>query len=138
MPYATPSDLATSLMRDLTPTETTYAPDLLARAESLLAGLVSELGLRAESPDYAARLVAVEADMVGRVMRNPDGILTESQGLYTYRVDVAVASGRLAPTRDELASLGKGASMQVATGALDGYAAARYIGSGAHPFLAGG
>lgn len=138
MPHATPTDLATSLMRDLTAGEATYAPDLLARAESLLKGLVPELALRAESPDYAARLIAVEADMVGRVMRNPDGILSESQGLYTYRGDVAVASGRLAPTRNELSLLGRGASIQTAAGALDAYAATRYARSGAHSFLTGG
>ncbi|MCU1440420.1 MAG: Phage protein Gp19/Gp15/Gp42 [Rhodoglobus sp.] len=76
--------------------------------------------------------------MLARVFRNPGGILSETEGLYTYRLDKAVASGRLAPSDAELDALGRRARLRAALGELDGYTRQRSPEHGVHPFLTGG
>lgn len=138
MTIATPAALTVSLLRPLAGSESTYAPALLTRAESLLLAHIPDLLDRATDLEYRAKVVTIECDMVSRVLRNPDGILTESQGDYTYRLDQAVASGRLMPTPDELDALRDRARLSAATGALDGYARRRFNPNDPHPFLTGG
>lgn len=41
-----------------------------------------------------------------RVMRNPDGMLSETEGDYSYRLNPVVASANIWYTKDELADLG--------------------------------
>lgn len=140
MALATLADLSTSLLRDLTAAETTYGPDLLDRAETLLIGLVAQLIDRtADDPAFRASVVSTEADMVARVLRNPSGIVSETEGLYTYRVDLAVSSGRLMPTDDELFHLRRIPRTGTAFGSLDAYARARFRWhDSVHPFKRGG
>jgi hypothetical protein len=78
--------------------------------------------------------------MVARLLRNPEGFVTERGDLYGYRLDLAVASGRLEPTPDELFRLRRGASVGTLFPSLDAYARARYWRDpdAAHPFLTGG
>lgn len=49
--------------------------------------------------------VRAVANMVIRVLKNPDGILTETVDGYMYRRDSAVSSGALVPTDDEIGRL---------------------------------
>ncbi len=138
MTFATIADVSVSLMRSLNENEMHYSPSLLARAEALLVALVPNLVELATDTDHRNLVVAVEADMLARVFRNPDGILSETNGDYTYRLDQAVASGRLMPSDTELATLGRRAHARAALGELDGYALRRFPADGAHAFLAGG
>src|SRR6476661_2322752 len=41
-----------------------------------------------------------------RVMRNPEGMLSETEGDYSYRLNPVVASANIWYTKDELADLG--------------------------------
>ena len=45
-----------------------------------------------------------------RVMRNPEGIQSETEGNYSYKVNPITASGNVWYTKDELADLGLAAS----------------------------
>lgn len=92
-----------------------------------------------DSDDDRDMVATIEADMVARVFRNPDGLVTEREGLYTYRLDLAVASGHLLPTDHELFRLRRIGPIRSMFPSLDGYAAARYFRNGTvHPFLTGG
>ncbi len=139
MTIATVSDISVSLMRTLTKNETHYAPSLLARAEAILAAYIPGLADRATESEYRATAATIEGDMIARVLRNPDGLLSETEGVYTYRLDRAVSSGRLAPTDDELRRLGGRPLLRPATPAIDAYARGRYWrDASAHRFLTGG
>lgn len=56
-------------------------PDLLANA--------------AEDQDYHDNVVMIEADMILRLIKNPEGYSQESDGNYSYAIYQQVASGRL-------------------------------------------
>ncbi len=140
MTLATLPDVSTSLLRDLTAAETNYCPALLDRAEAHLRGAVANLLEWADDSEaYREMVVSIEADMVARVFRNPGGLVTETEGLYTYRLDLAVASGHLVLTPDELFRLRRIGPIRSMFGDLDGYARARYGRTGTVPtFLTGG
>lgn len=136
MALAAPENVETSLMRPLTETEMQYVGDLLDRAERLLTARIPDLLARAAA-DEAFRLtvIDIEAEAVARVLRAPDnGIYRqESEGNYTYSLNLQVASGLLSilGTDWERLGLGSWASVQPAT---DGYAQARY-GASVPPHL---
>jgi hypothetical protein len=140
MTLATAPDVATSLLRLLTATEDMYVPALLDRAEAhLLASIPELLEWAADDETYRETAVSTEADMVARVLRNPDGLVSERGDLYSYRLDLAVASGHLLPTHDELARLRRRGPVGSILPSLDAYAAARFWRDpNAHPFLTGG
>jgi hypothetical protein len=139
MVTATLADIETSLLRPLKESESAFAPQALARAESIIRAYVPDFDDRALDADYRYRAATIEADMVARFFRSPDGIVSESYGLYTYRLDVAVASGVLALTPAERIALGGRGGFSVGTGELDSYARNRYPTNRArHAFLSGG
>lgn len=132
---ATTSELESALMRPLTDAEAQYAATFLRRAESLILVRLPDLRTRATgNADFAFLVAGIEAEMVARVFRNPEGLRREEQGNYSYQVDVAVASGRLSVLPDEWNALGVGNVIGSIAGAMDGYAAARY--GNARPDLA--
>lgn len=98
MAIGKPADVETSLMRDLTETESQYVDELLERAERLLRARIPDLDQRAEEDQEFALLVAdIEAEAVARVLRAPDnGIMRqEGEGNYSYSLNLQVASGLL-------------------------------------------
>lgn len=92
--------------RPLSPEQTSVAEVLLADAYALLVARSPRLPQRLEagtlSPDL---VVAVVSAMVLRVMRNPDGKVSETIDDYTYRRADAVSAGALYVAADELALL---------------------------------
>ena len=131
-PLAKEQDVETSLLRSLTTIEGTHVSDLIERAEQLLLGYVPDL-LEKALPDtwLFGQVVRIEAEMVARVLRNPDGKRQESDGTYSFSVDWAVSSGRLKPLDDELGVLGIRTGLSSSAGEMDGYARQRY--SSIHP-----
>lgn len=126
-PLATQGDVEASLLRPLTTIESTYVGQMLERAEQLLIGYVPDLLDKALPGTWLrGQVVRIEADMVARVLRNPEGMRQESDGVYSYSVDWAVASGRLKPLDDELAVLGVRVGISSSAGEMDGYARRRY------------
>lgn len=96
-------------MRDLSETESRYAGALLERAELLLSARAPELVTAVRSDDchpLAQAVAMVEADAVARVLRSPGIYSRESEGEYSYSVNMAVASGLLVITDDEWSLLG--------------------------------
>ncbi|UEJ82646.1 phage Gp19/Gp15/Gp42 family protein [Brachybacterium halotolerans subsp. kimchii] len=127
MAIGKPADVETSLMRDLTETESQYVDELLERAERLLRARIPDLDQRAEEDQEFALLVAdIEAEAVARVLRAPDnGIMRqEGEGNYSYSLNLQVASGLLDILDDDWAKLGIGQIRSVAV-ETDGYLTSR-------------
>lgn len=101
---ATVDDLA-ARWRPLDAATTTVAQALLGDASALLRARVPGLDARlADATLDRALVVPVVCAMVRRVLANPDGVVAETVGGYSYRRSDAL-DGRLEPTADELALL---------------------------------
>lgn len=99
MAYATADDVASRLGRELEEGEILLVETRLGDAELLIKQQIPDLDARVadtiEWPDYEALVVMVEAEMILRLVRNPDGYSQESDGNYSYAIYQAVASGKL-------------------------------------------
>lgn len=80
----------------------------LGDAERILIKRIPDLLDRAtDDPDgFAKDVIRVEAEMVLRLVRNPDGYSQESDGNYSYAIYQQVASGKLEVFPDEWDLLG--------------------------------
>lgn len=128
MTIATPEDVETSLLRELTEQESLYVERMLGRAENLLLVRIPDLLHRAETDAPFKELVATtEAEAVARVYRADNaGIYeTENEDGYGYKLNFKVASGLLDILAEEWARLfGTGGFRSIAP-ETDGYAARR-------------
>lgn len=107
MAYATTADIEARLGRTLDPSETQIATTRLGDAELIIRSRVRDLDVLVTSGTLDRGLVVmVEADALLRLIRNPDGYTTETDGNYTYSIDASVASGRLQILDSEWALLG--------------------------------
>lgn len=93
------------LLRPFTTNETAYVDALLARARRMIERAAISCGTTIDALDAGA-VIDVQADMVARVLRNPEGVRTESDGQYSYQLDSRAASGRLELTDEDMATLG--------------------------------
>jgi hypothetical protein len=92
--YATVDDVV-ARFRPLTPEEEALAATLLDDAETRIRFRVRDLDSRVADPEYHKLVVLVEVGAVLRVLRNPEGYRSESDGDYSYTLSVQVASGLL-------------------------------------------
>ncbi|WP_237211819.1 Gp19/Gp15/Gp42 family protein [Rothia nasimurium] len=127
MAVATAKDVEVSLMRELTASETEYVGELLNRAEAMIRQRIPTLSQCAEKTEFTEILIAVEAESVARVFRNPSAYQQETLGSYSYSLNYRVASGLLDILEDEWKRLGITSWATVAP-ETDGYARARYGG----------
>lgn len=112
--YAAASDVAVRWGRTLTTEENALVVKRLADAERLILKRI---------PDLAARITAstinvedvkqVEADAVLRLVRNPDGYISETDGNYTYMLSQSSATNKLHIEPDEWELLGWVAGMVI-------------------------
>jgi hypothetical protein len=58
------------------------------------------------SATFEADLIDIEADAVLRLVRNPEGYLSETDGTYTYQLQSDLSSGKLQILDDEWTALG--------------------------------
>jgi hypothetical protein len=89
--------------------EARIAPTLIADAQDILETAAEHVGVTegvvAGNERLQRAYVRVVASMVARVLKNPDGFLTETEDAYTYRRDSAVSSGALYVSPEEVGSL---------------------------------
>jgi hypothetical protein len=107
MSYAQAADVATRLGRQLTTEEASLVETRLTDVERLILRRI---------PDLAAKITAetvdvddvrqVEAEAVLRLVRNPEGYVSEGDGTYQYVRDQSLASGRLEILPEEWEILG--------------------------------
>ncbi|KDN84380.1 hypothetical protein [Kitasatospora cheerisanensis] len=85
---------------------------LIVQAEAYLFGLHPDVLARVAAGTLAQETVDyVEASMVARIARNPEGLRMEMDGDYQYQLAAAAASGYLTllPDEERMLTRGKGA-----------------------------
>lgn len=108
MALATAQDVQDRLLGQTLTTEEKQVVEVrLGDAERLLKARIADLLAKAESDvDYFENVVMVEAEMVLRLIKNPEGYIQETDGNYSYMISQQVASGRLTVMDDEWSLLG--------------------------------
>lgn len=82
MALAETTDVEALLLRSLTDTEMPFVSRLLGMAGHMV---MRHLGLTAEPATIPQDLAYVTAELVARLMRNPDGLTSETLGPYNYQ-----------------------------------------------------
>ncbi|MEW2011423.1 Gp19/Gp15/Gp42 family protein [Microbacterium sp. NPDC078814] len=103
---ATITDLTERSFRPLTEAEKQVGSVLLEDAWNLILTHRPHVADRITEPAFRALVVQVQCAMVLRVVKNPDGYLSEQIDDYQYRRDAAVSAGALYVSDAELALLG--------------------------------
>ncbi|MGH3881953.1 MAG: fibronectin type III domain-containing protein [Gammaproteobacteria bacterium] len=105
--YATVGDVDAEYDGDIPVEQVGYVAQKLASAEVVLGAVAGDITARITAgkttPD-AVRLVL--CNMVLRVLRNADGIRTQTAGPFSYTLDQQVASGRLYVSREDRRLMG--------------------------------
>lgn len=107
MAYATTEDIEARIGRDLDDAERLIAQQRLEDVELIILGRIPDLHTRVTAGTVSVDVVAmVEADSVIRILRNPEGVVGESDGNYSYQLNWATVSGRLDLSPEEWRLLG--------------------------------
>jgi hypothetical protein len=107
MAYATATDVAVRWARTPTAEESALIEVRLADVERMILRKIPTLVAKVSAGTILlADLKQVESDAVLRLVRNPDGYLSESDGNYTYMLKSELASGRLEILPEEWEILG--------------------------------
>ena len=100
-------DIKPRLGRELTESEAQIVAIRLDDAERLLRNRIPDLLTQVDDGDIDEGDVRyIEAEAVLRLIRNQDGIQSETDGNYSYQLNYQVASGKLTINDDEWALLG--------------------------------
>jgi len=106
-PFASSSDVAELLARELSDEETLLADRRLLQVERMILRRVPDLVAQVAAGDINEQdVIDIEAEAVYRVMRNPDGLFSETDGQYGYQRTREAADNSLRITADEWATLG--------------------------------
>ena len=107
MPYATPTDVQSRLGRELDTAETDLVTVRLADAERMIRRRVPDLDNQVTAGTIDAEDVKqIQAEAVLRLVRNPEGYTSESDGNYSYQFSSQAASGKLEILAAEWQALG--------------------------------
>jgi hypothetical protein len=107
MAYAHAGDVADRLGRELDISEARIVNARLDDVELMIKARISDLDDRVTAGDPSEDVVImVEADVVLRLLRNPEGIVGETDGNYSYQLNWANVTGRLTITDEDWALLG--------------------------------
>lgn len=87
-------DVEVELGRELEGLEALRAEKLLADALDAIATRISDVDTRVATDErFARKVTTVQVNFTCRVLRNPNGFRSESEGDYTIAVDQRTASG---------------------------------------------
>lgn len=79
----------------------------LEQVERMIKRRIPDLDLRVvASETFEADLIDIEADAVLRLVRNPEGYMSETDGVYSYQLQQDLSVGRLEILDDEWQILG--------------------------------
>ncbi|QFP95503.1 head-to-tail adaptor [Mycobacterium phage GaugeLDP] len=107
MAHATADDVVTLWAKEPEPEVMALIERRLEQVERMIRRRIPNLDLRvAASPTFQADLVDIEADAVLRLVRNPEGYLSETDGAYTYQLQADLSQGKLVILDDEWEILG--------------------------------
>lgn len=107
MAYAAAADVQAVLGRTLTTEETALVERRLAQVERMILRRIPDLAAQIDAGDLdEADVIDIEAEAVLRLVRNPEGYASESDGTYSYQFDRNAASGKLEILPEEWERLG--------------------------------
>lgn len=107
MAYATAADVVTLWAKEPEPEVMVLIERRLEQVERMIRRRIPALDTRvSESATFEADLIDIEADAVLRLVRNPEGYLSETDGTYTYQLQSDLSSGKLQILDDEWTTLG--------------------------------
>lgn len=107
MAYATAADVVTLWAKEPEPEVMLLIERRLEQVERMIRRRVTDLDSRVEeSETFEADLIDIEADSVLRLVRNPEGYLSETDGTYTYQLQSDLSGGRLQILDEEWTILG--------------------------------
>lgn len=107
MAYATAQDVVILWAKEPEPEVMTLIERRLEQVERMIRRRIPDLDSKvAASETFEADLIDVEADVVLRLVRNPEGYMSETDGAYTYQLQTDLSSGKLEVLDDEWQTLG--------------------------------
>lgn len=107
MAYATAADVVTLWAKEPEPEVMVLIERRLEQVERMIRRRIPTLdNLVSASATFEADLIDIEADAVLRLVRNPEGYLSETDGAYTYQLQADLSGGRLQILDDEWTMLG--------------------------------
>jgi hypothetical protein len=105
--YAVPNDVQTRLGRPLTEDEQAQVAALLTDVEILIKSRVPDLDDQVTDGKIAEEvIIMIESNAVVRLIRNPNGYTSETDGSYSYQISYSLASGSLDILDQEWSLLG--------------------------------
>lgn len=111
MAYATSDDVAVRWARSPSDEEAALIEVRLEDVERLIRKRIPTLDTMVTDGDILEDdLIQVEADAVLRLVRNPEGFVSESDGNYTYQFNQQTSAGKLEILPEEWTLLGVAAS----------------------------
>lgn len=107
MAYATAQDVVTLWAKEPEPEVMALIGRRLEQVERMIRRRITNLDTRVDESDtFRADLIDIEADAVLRLVRNPEGYLSETDGTYTYQLQSDLTTGRLQILDEEWTILG--------------------------------
>ncbi|MCV7224454.1 phage Gp19/Gp15/Gp42 family protein [Mycolicibacterium komossense] len=107
MAYATAADVQAIAGRELSTEEIALATRRLAQVERMIVRRVPDLAGQTEAGEIDRQdVIDIEAEAVLRVLRNPEGIRSETDGTYGYQLSSEAADNRLRILPEEWLTLG--------------------------------
>ena len=107
MAYATAADVQAIAGRTLSTEEVGLVERRLDQVERMIVRRIPDLDAKIAAEEIAAAdVVDIEAEAVLRLVRNPEGYASESDGTYSYQFNRETASGRLEVLPSEWETLG--------------------------------
>ena len=105
--YATAEDVQAVAGRTLSTEEVALVERRLAQVERKILRRIPDLADQIDSGNIdQADVVDIEAEAVLRLIRNPEGYASESDGTYSYQFNRETASGKLEILAEEWERLG--------------------------------
>ena len=107
MAYATALDVVTLWAKEPEPEVMVLIERRLDQVERMIRRRIPTLDAQVTaSATFEADLIDIEADVVLRLVRNPEGYMSETDGAYTYMLQSDLSGGRLVILDDEWTALG--------------------------------
>ena len=96
MAYANADDVVTLWAKEPEPEVLSLIDRRLQQVERMIRRRIPTLDLKvAADATFQADLIDIEADAVLRLVRNPEGYMSETDGTYTYQLQSDLSSGKL-------------------------------------------
>lgn len=107
MAYAKAEDVVTLWAKEPEPEVMALIERRLAQVERMIKRRIPDLDLKVTvDATFKADLIDIEADAVLRLVRNPEGYLSETDGAYTYQLSADLSQGKLTILDEEWTTLG--------------------------------